>query len=196
MDSHKLMLDVTHILLVKDEMKSARGIEGWHTTCLSKSWVKDDKEGSAHSQPVNHGIMELPGSSITHSLLVTLDVMWILVVMMCCSLSVGYGVRAISVPGKRWSGCSPTSCWTWDDKQLRLLKIGNCYLLPIIDETQFRLSAKNSLTLWWSFVELWHECQAKYHSLSIPCDEMWHSGLFLPEKSSSTHLLLIMGWNM
>lgn len=28
MDSHKLMLDVTHILLVKDEMKSARGIEG------------------------------------------------------------------------------------------------------------------------------------------------------------------------
>jgi hypothetical protein len=27
-DSHKLMLDVTHILLVKDEMKSAGRIEG------------------------------------------------------------------------------------------------------------------------------------------------------------------------
>ena len=142
MDAHKLMLDVTHILLVKDEMKSAGGIEGWHTTCLSKSWVKDDKECSVHSQPVDHGIMELPGSSITHSLLVTLDVMWILVVMMCCSLSVGYGVRAISVPGKRWSGCSLTSCWTWDDKQLRLLKIGNCYLLPIIDETQLDFQPK------------------------------------------------------
>lgn len=102
-------------------------------------------------------------------------VMWVQVCRLWCvahSLLVMEKLVQSVFQGKSRVNVNSQAVWILGEKQLAA-KDGWLLLTPYNKWDTIRLQARNSLTLWWSFVKLWHECLVRASKVSLTFYFMW-----------------------